>query len=242
MATFYSTETLESTLINTFNGQWRNFALSKEGMWCYRNNKSFYNTLKTKFARAFKNNYTEKELKDALKNKYQGNWRNFSMNKEGKWCRDNNPKLFSKLRDNFQGQNFEFREMEYQKEFIKKISKFLNARKVKFTIEQEVSIGICKGIKNRIDVILTLEEYALTFPIELKHDDSTWTQKELKDQKERYTECLKNTALEPYFVSPKGKYGFSEEEFFFILNNLIQKEEVLLANSLDWFREEKRVA
>ena len=239
MTKFYNVEEMKDICENK---GWTPFAHSKQGKWCYKHRKEIYAKLKNEYARSHRSDYTERELSQVIKHKYNGNWRNFSMNKEGKWCKDNMPEFFNKLRTKYQGQKFNFREMEYQKEFKQKISQFLKKYKLSYSIHEEVIIGISKGVKNRIDIILSILDYNLELPIELKHDESTWTSTELSDQKERYNSCLKNTGLEVYFVSPKGKYGFSEEEFFFILENLIKKEEILLANSLEWIREEQIVA
>ena len=237
MSKFYTEEQIINVIENELNGTWYLFIKTKEGVWCYRRNKPLYKKLKEQY-RKVKHNYfySEEDLIDAIQKKYADSWRVFARNKEGKWCESNNKKLYEKLQKQYSGKNIDLREQKYHLTFEKKIHNYFKRKSLDYKLEHEVMIGEYKDVRNRIDFLLEIKDYGLTLPIELKHDLSSWTQKEIQDQKERYDYCLRDKGLETYFVSPKGKYGFSEKEFFFILENLIKNEEIYLANSLDWIK------
>ena len=92
-------------------------------------------------------------------------------------------------------------------------------------IEREVLIGL----GSRIDLILHLSEFELSIPVEIKHGETkNWTKAHVKTQKSKYDKILKNRKgfTRTYVVSPKGKWGYSEEEFLEIIKHLVEKEEL----------------
>jgi hypothetical protein len=183
--------------------------------------------------------YSKEDLLKAFYEKYNSNWRKFCRQKEGKWCYRNNTKLFNEFQSKFKGMAFDFRENNFQISFKEKLENFFNDKKIQFVIEEEVLIGNAGNIKNRIDMMISLPEYDLLLPVELKHDESYWKDCEISNQLERYNECLKEYQIETYLVSPKGKYGFCEKEFFFILKTLVDSESLFLNSSLNYIREQK---
>lgn len=180
--------------------------------------------------------YSKNDLLTALHGKYSDNWREFIRQKEGKWLYRNDTKMFKEFHSEFQGLAFDFRENEFQKTIIKEMKVFFKKENIECKITEEVIIGEIDGVKNRIDIILDLPEFDLILPIELKHDLSYWKNSDISEQLARYNKLLNN---ETYLVSPNGRYGFSKDEFFFIIKTLVNKNELFLTNSLEYIREFK---
>lgn len=111
------------------------------------------------------------------------------------------------------------REKKYQEKFVSRLKRFLDKKKLKYTIREEYKLPKADKKKDGyLDVYLDLG--FVRIPIELKHDDSFWTKKHLKEQASRYNRKLRKrkNMLPLFIVSPKGKYGISEKEFFQELN------------------------
>lgn len=106
-------------------------------------------------------------------------------------------------------------------------------------IRREVKIPQRDNEPGRVDFFIQVPAFNLCFAVEFKHDDSQWNQFDLKHQVNKYNRAFRERKgfCGTYLVSPGGKYGFSQSEFLFILENLKHSEEILLPNSLDFVRK-----
>jgi len=110
------------------------------------------------------------------------------------------------------------REMRYQEEFYNKVVLFLESNTVKYKIKKEYNTKT----NGRIDIVIWIKNK--TYPNELKHDDSYWNPARIGSQLEKYNEYfLSKNCDKVFLVSPKGRYGLSEKDFFKELTELIQK-------------------
>lgn len=137
----------------------------------------------------------------------------------------------------------ELRERLYSdNEFEPKFNKILRKLfKDRYSLNKEVKIPKRDNDAGRVDYLLKLDDYDLLLCIEIKHDDSCWTEKKLRKQISKYNRAFRDRKgfSGTYLVSPNGKYGFSEKEFLSIFNHLKKKEELFLPNSLDYFKENR---
>jgi hypothetical protein len=130
--------------------------------------------------------------------------------------------------------SFTLKEKLFQKKLNNEIKKLLNSKNIMYTLQEEVNIPKKKNKRGRVDLLLTLPEYGLIIPIELKHGQNKWSNKSIKEQIEKYNVAYSHVKgfNGTYLVSPKGKYGFSRKEFMKILNTIFDKEELYLPESL----------
>ena len=119
-------------------------------------------------------------------------------------------------------------ELSYHRIFKKNLENTLKKFKVKFDLYHEYRIPSCKK-KSVIDFYLILPEYNISIPIEIKLDTKYWTKKELNKQLSKYdANFIKlNNCTCTFLVSPKGRYGISENLFLKNIYNLIKHEYIL---------------
>ncbi len=139
------------------------------------------------------------------------------------------------------------REKEYKEnEFKPKLESLLLSYNIQYELIPEYKAprrDTNKG--NYIDFLLTInigEEFEnIVIPIEIKHDESYWKDSDVSSQISRYDRSMRGRKgfHGTYLVSPEGTYGFSEKEFFQIIEKIITENELLLPNSLEWFKEQR---
>ena len=135
--------------------------------------------------------------------------------------------------------NASLREKEYQNRFALKIEEFLTSKNVNFLLKKELRIPQRDNDKGRVDLFLSLLDYDIIIPIEVKHDMSDYSN--IKRQISKYNRSFRERKgfYGTYLVSERGRYGFSEEEFMLILEKIITNEEIYLPNSLNYFKKHR---
>ena len=113
------------------------------------------------------------------------------------------------------------REETYKKSLIKKIRDLMISKKIFFEISSEVFFCSSKGKRAYIDLIIQTKTKII--PIEVKHDQSKWTKKEIAWQINRYNQILKQNPknLKVILTSPKGKYGLDEKSLLKTLKEIL---------------------
>lgn len=116
------------------------------------------------------------------------------------------------------------REKKYTRDsFIPLIRSTLRKHKLKFKIHYEYKLN-----KNsRIDLIIEIKGKEIYFiPVEVKHDYSEWSEKSLQEQIRKYNQFFKEkkNTTKTFLVSPKGRYGESEESFIKKINDAINNK------------------
>ena len=132
----------------------------------------------------------------------------------------------------------ELRERKYQIELKNKLVDYFNKNNINnFIIKEEIRINLNNQQYGRLDLLIDLKDYNLKIPVELKHGKSNY--KNISSQIDKYNQYFKEDkkSTETFLVSPTGRYGFSEKEFFYILNHLINYEEIYLPNSFNYIRK-----
>lgn len=260
----------DKQIIKTHNSiPWTKFLNSKEGVWCKRNNKPLFDSLKI-----LKKNYSSEQIKNfmqklknwdsfsrsnigkfcknnkkelylslmkqhsttysniQLKNKIKElnySWNRFTRSKEGSFCKQFKTELFQELKTEYKGKKIVLREAMFQEVFEKDLISTLG--NLDFKLEREYVIK-----NNRIDLVLEIN--GLIINIELKHDDSRWTKKQIKNQLLKYNkDSMSENLLDTYIVSPQGKYGFSSKEFLGMIESSLKTNEYHLYQGLDYVRE-----
>lgn len=130
----------------------------------------------------------------------------------------------------------------YVKEnFVPKLSSLLDDLGIEYDLKTQFKIPIRDNEPGIIDVLLKLITYDTLIVIKIKHDDTEWTQKSIKKQIAKYNRAFRERkGFEgTYLISPEGRYGFSEIEFFDIIRHLSETKNLDTPNSLEWYRERR---
>ena len=133
---------------------------------------------------------------------------------------------------------FKEHEREYKETIFKpKLETLLQSYNIEYELKYEYRIPKRDNNDGVIDFLLILPNYELLIPIEIKNDDSYWNENSVTRQINKYNRAFRERKgmTGTYLVSPEGTYGFSEKEFFDLIENIFVNEEILLPNSLDWY-------
>jgi hypothetical protein len=124
----------------------------------------------------------------------------------------------------------QYRESKFGDRLSDKIKSKLNSLGINFKLHREYHTS--DGKSGRIDFLLELEN--ILIPIEVKHDDSSWSELEIKRQLKKYDNYFHNAremvTLKTILVSPFGRYGIPEDVF---LGQLVD----ICKSNLSEFRE-----
>lgn len=121
----------------------------------------------------------------------------------------------------------EERELNYTKQtLVPELRKMLRKYRLKFKIHQEYVVNQ----RDRVDLVIEIKgKVTYYIPIEVKHDYSEWSEKQIKEQILKYNRFFNNqkNTTKTYLVSPKGKYGESAKDFINKLESSIKNKHKL---------------
>ena len=122
------------------------------------------------------------------------------------------------------------REIPYVNEIlVPKLKSFLDKNLESYDLQTEYCV-MFNNKRIKMDIVIFINDYDLMIPIEFKHDYTSWKIEKIQKQLNKYNNYVKTirNATQTYLISPKGKYGLSENEFLDILKHLINKNEIIL--------------